>query len=243
MRRRCLRPLIKFSKELAAWQSKRYTVRKPALRLVLMTLQEIIGAARGRVQRADSSMYFRMRPSPVMLLGEEADEGRLIVDENEWPISLALQTGKGWKATNFMLRGPTGRGGRTFRRTRRRNREHDQEDWMRATREYYSLKLMQTVPPAMEDYSPQRGKTVRALLTEVWGDRTGATCLDCGCGSGHGIDDAPRDGYRPLSPSITMIPYSAWAWAGGDCSPRRRCGSMPPWLGHYVRPSRAGPGA
>jgi hypothetical protein len=163
-----------------------------------MTIQEITGLPEVEFNEP----LFNLLPDEtftVMLLDEEAIECRLIIDENEWPISLALRTGKGWKATNFVLRGPTLEAVERFEELEGEIVMTTQKDWMRATREYYSLKLMQTVPPTVESHSPQRMNTVRALLTEVWGDREGATCLDCGCGSGMGSMVLREMGIEPVA--------------------------------------------
>jgi hypothetical protein len=203
-----------------------------------MTIQEIIGLPEVEFNEP----LFNLLPDQaftVLLLDEEAQEGRLVIDENEWPISLALRTQRGWKCTNFALRSPTIEVVERFEELEGEIVRTTQEEWMRATREYYSLKLMKTIPPALEDFSPQRGDTVRALLTEVWGDRAGATCLDCGCGSGMGsavlremsIDPVAYDnddtllslglGQGRLLPSETMLIDATLAR-------------------HYVRPAELG---
>ncbi|MBI0584209.1 MAG: hypothetical protein ISF22_08290 [Methanomassiliicoccus sp.] len=145
---------------------------------------------------------FNVLPDEVftdMLLGDEASEARLVVDEEDWPLALALRTGRGWKGTNFILRGPTLGAVERFEGLGGEVMMSNQEDWMRATREHYSLALMRSTPPAMEDFSPSRAKMVKALLSEVWGGRQGDVCLDCGCGSGMGSAVLREVGLSPLA--------------------------------------------
>ena len=128
-----------------------------------------------------------------------ADQGRLLVDEDGDPLALALHTSYGWLAGSFHLREPTlaliehfeGMNGDIY--------QEDRRVWEHAIREYYSLILMSTVPPAIEDLNPARVSQVRDLLTEWWGDRSGFSCLDCGCGSGIGSLVLRSRGIQPLS--------------------------------------------
>lgn len=120
------------------------------------------------------------------LLGREAEEALLVVDEEDWPVALALRTGKGWQGTNFALRGPIIEAVERFEEVGGEIRATSQEEWMRATREYYSLALMRSNPPSIEDYSKERSDLIRKMLLGIWGEREGCNCLDCGCGSGMG---------------------------------------------------------
>lgn len=110
---------------------------------------------------------------------------------------------------------------------------------MRATREYYSLELLADNPPAMEDYSPEREKLVRALLAEVWGDRKGATCLDCGCGSGMGSVALREVGINTLAfdndPTLLSLGLSK-----GRLMPEETMMIDATLAGHYIRPTELG---
>jgi hypothetical protein len=185
---------------------------------------------------------FHLLPDEVftsMLLGDEAEEARLVVDENDWPLSLALRTEKGWEGTNFILRGPTVDAVERFEVLDGEILRTTQEEWMRATREYYSLELVKDNPPAMEDFSPEREKLVRSLIAEVWGDRKGATCLDCGCGSGMGSVALREVGISSLAydndPTLLSLGLSK-----GRLLPEETMMIDATLAGHYVRPTELG---
>lgn len=174
-----------------------------------------------------------------MLLGEDAEEARLVVDEQEWPVSLALRTLKGWRGTNFILRGPSMDVVERFEQLDGEILRTTQEDWMRATREYYSLDLLKHNLPAMEDYSQERAALVRSLINEVWGDRAGATCLDCGCGSGMGAAVLREAGISSLAydndPTLLALGLSR-----GRLLPEETMMIDATLAGHYIRPTELG---
>lgn len=185
---------------------------------------------------------FHLLPDEVftsMLLGDEADRALLAVDENDWPLSLALHTGKEWHGTNFILRAPSMEAVERFEGLDGEIVRTGQEEWMRATREYYSLELLADNPPAMEDYSPEREKLVRALLAEVWGDRKGVTCLDCGCGSGMGSVALREVGINTLAfdndPTLLSLGLSK-----GRLMPEETMMIDATLAGHYIRPTELG---
>lgn len=175
----------------------------------------------------------------AMLLGEEAEEARLVVDEQDWPLSLALLTGRGWKATNFILRGPSVEAVERFEDLDGEILRTTQEEWMKATREYYSLDLLRNNPPAMEDHSLERARLVRTLIAEIWGDREGASCLDCGCGSGMGAAVLRDLGIRSLAydndPTLLSLGLSK-----GRLRPDETMLIDATLAGHYVRPTDLG---
>ena len=129
----------------------------------------------------------------------DASEGRLLIDENEWPLSFAVKTPKGWKATSFLIRKPRVEiveryevlGGEIF--------QTEKAEFAAAMREHFSEKLLQQVPPAMEDFSPERCTFVQELLSEVWGERIGTGCLDVACGSGLGSAGLRQLGIVPIA--------------------------------------------
>jgi hypothetical protein len=174
-----------------------------------------------------------------MLLGEEAEEARLVVDEQEWPVSLALLTSKGWKGSNFILRGPSMEVVEKFEQLDGEIIRTTQEEWMRATREYYSLDLLRHNQPAMEDFSPERARLVKALIDDVWGDRVGQTCLDCGCGSGMCAAVLREAGITSLAydndPTLLALGLSK-----GRLVPEETMLIDATLAGHYVRPTELG---
>ncbi|OPX67815.1 MAG: hypothetical protein A4E37_01195 [Methanoregulaceae archaeon PtaB.Bin056] len=128
-----------------------------------------------------------------------ADQGRLLVDEDSDPLAMAFHTGQGWLAGSFHLREPTLALIEHFEELNGDIFQEDRAVWEEAVREYYSLILMETTTPALEDLNPARTGQVRDLLAECWGERVGVSCLDCGCGSGLGSLLLRERGMRPLS--------------------------------------------
>lgn len=129
----------------------------------------------------------------------DATESRMLIDEEEWPLSFAVKTSRGWKATSFLLRRPIveiveryeALGGEIF--------QTDKAEFAAAMREHFSEKLLQQVPPAIEDFSPERCTVVQELIYEVWGERIGQGCLDVACGSGLGSAALRQLGSVPIA--------------------------------------------
>lgn len=129
----------------------------------------------------------------------DATESRMLIDEEEWPLSFAVNTSKGWRATSFLLRKPRveiveryeALGGEIF--------QTDRAEFAAAMREHFSEKLLQTVLPAIEDFSSERCTGVQELISEVWGERIGQGCLDVACGSGLGSAALRQLGMVPIA--------------------------------------------
>ena len=106
-----------------------------------------------------------------------ASEARMLIDEDEWPLSFAVKTPKGWRATSFLLRKPKVEvveryeelGGEIF--------QTEKGEFAAAMREHFSERMLQQVPPAIEDFSPERRTGVQELISEVWGENIGKGCL------------------------------------------------------------------
>lgn len=121
-----------------------------------------------------------------ILLTLPADEARLLVDEFEDPLALAVHSPRGWVAGTFLHRPPTRPvidrfadiGGDIYQDRRSR--------WADAVRRYYSSLLCAGVAPAQEDLPPDRREKVRDLLEAVFGAGEGEGCIDACCGSGVG---------------------------------------------------------
>lgn len=126
------------------------------------------------------------------LLAIPAEEARLLIDENEYPIALALREGASWFAGSFVCR-PLSRS--VLSKFEESGGDLYQENgslYRDALREYFSLKLLSEVPQATEDTRPERRGLVASLLAEIWGSLDGGSCIDCCCGSGV-ISEAIRD--------------------------------------------------
>ncbi len=173
------------------------------------------------------------------LLALPADRAVLVVDEEEWPVALAVRTQQGWKGTNFILRGPTVEVVERYEELGGELRETTQESWMRATRELYSLALQRTTPPSVEDFSPERASLVKRLIKETWGEAEGEVCLDCGCGSGMGAAVLRDLGFSSLAydndPSLLSLGLSR-----GRLLPEETMLIDASLATHYLRPSEYG---
>lgn len=129
----------------------------------------------------------------------DASESRMLIDEDEWPLSFAVKTAKGWKATSFLLRRPRveiveryeSLGGEIF--------QTERSEFSAAMREHFSEKLLQQVHPAIEDFSPERCTSVQQLISGVWGEAIGKGCLDVACGSGLGSAALRQLGMLPIA--------------------------------------------
>ena len=133
------------------------------------------------------------------LLGIPALEGRLLIDQDENPLAVAVSDGKGWYAATFLFRIPPLEVIELCEDLDVEIHEEEWSTWAAAVREYYSLLTRRSVTPAFEDLPPDREPKVRDLLEEVWGMGDAITCLDCCCGSGAGSSAARALGMLPLS--------------------------------------------
>jgi hypothetical protein len=121
-----------------------------------------------------------------LLLQEEAEEARLVVDEHEQPLALALHTGDGWKIAHLLFRKASLEVLDRFEQTGGEIYQEARQSYLLAVREYYSQELMDRVTPAVEDITKERLMLVQEILEGRWGKRSGEDCLDCCCGSGIG---------------------------------------------------------
>ncbi|KUG21064.1 MAG: hypothetical protein KO206_05050 [Methanomicrobiaceae archaeon] len=135
----------------------------------------------------------------AVLLGMEAGEGRLLLDEEEYPLALAVRGSSGWYAGTFLFRAPTREVIERFEEVGGDIYQEAREAWLSAVREYYSTAICRDVLPAMEDLPPDRPGKIRSLIGEVFGERGGTSCLDCCCGSGVGTAALRACGMRPLA--------------------------------------------
>ncbi|MBM4237453.1 MAG: hypothetical protein FJ151_03100, partial [Euryarchaeota archaeon] len=104
------------------------------------------------------------------LVKTPASKGRILLSEKEWPIAVALETDNGWIAGNFILREPTEALIEKLEGMEIEIYQEPQAEWEAAVREYFSLDLLRTVSPGIEDLSPARADAVLELLREVWKD-------------------------------------------------------------------------
>ena len=133
------------------------------------------------------------------ILLETGTEAKLVVNEKGWPVLFALRSGENWRGSVFILRPPVVEIVEKFEEIDGESLELDTEVLMKSVREYYVDLLCEDVPPAIDDFSPDRAEKVKELITEIWGEGSGEKCLDCGCGSGMGALVHRSLGYSPIS--------------------------------------------
>lgn len=133
------------------------------------------------------------------LISTKAEEARMLISEDEWPLAVALKTATGWIAGSFILRKPTEAVIEKVESLEGDVLQDERSEWEAAVREYYSLALLATVQPAMEDFNPGRMKSVADLIEERWGQIEGEACLDACCGSGAGSAALRSLGMIPMA--------------------------------------------
>lgn len=134
-----------------------------------------------------------------LLARDNADEGRMLVDENSDPIAVAFHESAGWIAGSFLCRHPNVALIDAFEQVNGEIYQEDRVVWAAAVREYFSLRLAAEVPAAIEDLNPARKGILADVIKGVWGTGSNETCIDCGCGSGVGSLVLRELGYTPLS--------------------------------------------
>jgi len=174
-----------------------------------------------------------------IVLSLPGEEARMVVDDESWPLALAVRGDEEWSAASFLLRPPVVEvverfeelGGEVVRTT--------QDEFMPAMREHYSLRLLEQTPMAMEDLSPDRTAKVEDLIASVWKGRRGEECMDCGCGSGMGSLALRNQGLFPLAfdNDAGLIARGLHA---GRLSPERTMCIDAALLSHYARPAPLG---
>jgi hypothetical protein len=102
-------------------------------------------------------------------------------------------------AGSFLYRNPTVELIEQFENMNGQIFEEDRNVFSAAVREYYSNLLLKKVPPAIEDLNPVRRGILTRLIEKHWGKGSGATCVDCCCGSGVGSLVLRDLGYAPLA--------------------------------------------
>ncbi|MDD1678250.1 MAG: hypothetical protein LUO93_03580 [Methanomicrobiales archaeon] len=163
-----------------------------------MTLAELLDLK--EIRSVDPSFAEMTEESGTrIILAEEADEARLVVDEEEIPLALALSTPAGWQITHFLFRDAPLEILERFEQTGGDIYQEERERYLSAVREYYSRELMTHVPPAVEDVTLARISLVEEILKDRWGGISKETCLDCCCGSGIGSRALHSLGMNPLS--------------------------------------------
>jgi hypothetical protein len=134
-----------------------------------------------------------------MILTMPAKEARLLISTDEYPLAVALNDGKGWKCTSFLLRKPVPDIFEKLEELDAEVLQEERSEWEAAVREYYSLRIAKQVVPALEDFTPARVLAISDLLKERWKGLEGEVCIDACCGSGVGSMALRDSGMVPIS--------------------------------------------
>ncbi len=129
----------------------------------------------------------------------EATDGRLLVDENDDPIAIALRDDDAWHAATFLYRTPSVVWLERFEETGGEIYQEPRETWARAVRAYYAGQIRAEILPATNDLPPDRFAKSRDLVAEHWGAHRGIRAIDACCGSGIGAAVLRSLGMEPLS--------------------------------------------
>ncbi|MEM2943598.1 MAG: hypothetical protein QW087_02510 [Methanomassiliicoccales archaeon] len=122
----------------------------------------------------------------LKLLEIEARTARLLINENEWPIAVAFETAQGWIAGNFIYRRINAELLDKLENMDIEIYQERQAEWETAVREYYSLKLMRNVVPALDDFSQERADNLLRVIDDLWHNVVDRNCFDAACGTGIG---------------------------------------------------------
>ncbi len=133
------------------------------------------------------------------LISTRAEKARMLISEDEWPLAVALKTSTGWISGSFILRKPTEAVIEKVEALDGDVLQDERSEWEAAVREYFSLELLATTQPAVEDFSPERMKSAAELVKERWGQVEGEICLDACCGSGAGSAALRSLGMIPMA--------------------------------------------
>lgn len=159
---------------------------------VLLDLDEIVFVEPSFERLPDDAYTYAMTLS-------DATEGRMLINEREDPIALALKEGGTWKVGSLTLRRPTEALFEKLEGIDIEIYQEDQAEWEAAVREYFSTQLAGTVPPAVEDYSRPRSSGLVNVVRSLWRGEKKGPCLDACCGSGMGSVVLRHLGMSPLS--------------------------------------------
>jgi hypothetical protein len=134
-----------------------------------------------------------------VLLELEAMDARLLVDEADDPIALALRDEENWHVTTFLYRTPSVLAIERFEEMGGDIYQEARQTWAKAVRTYYAEQIRSAVLPAINDLPPDRFAKAQDLVSGFWGRREGVRAIDACCGSGIGHAVLLSLGMHPLS--------------------------------------------
>jgi hypothetical protein len=170
----------------------------------MMKLDDMIEAAR-LVLVEQSYMDLSNPECSYDLLAFDADSVKVLVDEDEEPLCIAVGDGTHWLGSCFLLHRPPValfdiiEDLENLDNSKCEVYQEKREDIRAAIREYYSLQLLASSTPALEDLTMNRVHLLKELINEYASQLTGESCLDCCCGSGVGSKVLREMGFDPLA--------------------------------------------
>ena len=202
-----------------------------------MKVHDIMGINAGFIEPSYELLVDESFTGIILTL--PAEEARIVVDENDWPLVLAVRDDDDWSAASFLLRPPVIEVVERFEQLGGEIVRASQDDLMLAMREYYSLRLLEGTVMAMEDLSPDRTAKVEELIASVWKGRGGEECMDCGCGSGMVSLALRNQGIVPLAFDNDAGLIARGLHEGRLISERTMCIDAT-MLPHYAKPAPLG---
>ena len=162
-------------------------------------LEDMIEAAR-LVLVEQSYMDLGYDQCSYDLLAFSGELARLLIDEDENPLCIAISDdGSAWFGTCFLLHDPPVSLLEMLESMDCEIYQEPRDKIIASIREYFSLRLLTSTTPALEDLNESRVQLLRELLLEYTEQLTGESCLDCCCGSGVGSHVLRKLGWNPLS--------------------------------------------
>ncbi len=138
---------------------------------------------------------------------------RMLIDEEENPVLLAVRTDAEWVGTSWSFRTPTEQEFALFSAADGDIYQEPRAAVDDALRAHFSQILLEEIAPVREDLPPDRIEKVRDLLHEVWGTSAPGLCLDACAGSGIGSMIIREMGGVPLAydndPSLLALGLSS----------------------------------
>ena len=164
-----------------------------------MKLEDMIEAAR-LVLVEQSYMDLAYEQCSYDLLAFSGDLARVLIDEDENPLCIAISDGdNAWLGTCLLLHDPPVPLLEMLENMDCEIYQEPRYEIIPSIREYFSMQLLASVTPALEDLNENRVQLLRELLLEYAEQLTGESCLDCCCGSGPGTVVLREMGWNPIA--------------------------------------------
>jgi hypothetical protein len=147
-----------------------------------------------------ASLVNNGEPAVLICEAEPIQNGaKILIDEDENPLLLAVKTAGGWRATSWLFRNPGSEELALFEAADGEIYQEMRNDVEDACRAHFAEILRQEIPPAGDDLPADRIDKVRDLIHEIWGTSISGTALDACAGSGIGSMILREMGARPIA--------------------------------------------